>query len=253
MKEDHGVNQDQLYRRARLQGIGAVGLAVFASAWWIHSNGWRTNNYTTGPRSLLDLLGPLLILLLVAGAFRALPRHRHARMTVEPGYGLVARGSTIWLWQAAYTLALGGAIIGSNQDSAYGDVFSGVLPAVGLIGGGLCFAVGTSLAVLTLGWPAQLSLTREGVQYTNGFRTVIAPWTALEPQPLTPPKPGLAGSLQIPVSRPDRIRGRRAEHGWLAIPAHHYFVSPEALTSTLDHYLNHPEDRLDLGSTHARY
>jgi hypothetical protein len=248
VKHDHGAALDQLYRRARRQGIAAVGIAVLASAWWIHSNGWQTNNYTTGAGRLLDLVGPLLILLLVAGAFRAVPRHRNVFLALVPGHGLVAPGSTTWLWQAALTVTLGGAIMGSNQDSAHADAFNGVLPAVGLIGGGLCFAVGAVLAALTLGWPARIALTKDGLQYTNGFRTVIAPWSALEQQPVAAPKPGLAAALQLPVSQPERIRGGRADHGWLTLPAHHFFVNPDLLADTVSLYLNHPEYRTELGS-----
>jgi hypothetical protein len=236
-----------------MQAIVAVVAAVVATVWWIHRGGWQANASTVDPRHLGNLLLPFLVLLCVAGAFRALPRRRNLQLALEKDYGLVAPASTVWLWQSAYTIALGGAILGGNFTSTHNDVFGSVLRWVGMAAGITCVVIGSGLAAVSLLWPGQIALTPEGIQFTRGTKTVVAKWAALEPHAPALPRAGLAGTIDLAVAHPEHIRGARpGADGCIGLPAHGYFVNPRVLTATIGHYLTNPAHRDSLG-TQADY
>ena len=239
----------QQYLWARARGIAAIALAVVGTAWWLRTGGWRADSPTVDPRHLGNLGLPLLMLMCVGGAFRALPTRRNLTMRLEAGYGLVAPGSTVWLWQAAFTIALGGAILGGNFTATHADVFGLVLRWVGMLSGITCLVVGTVLAAAAVLWPGQIALTPQGIQYTVGTRTVIAPWSALEPQAPAAPRAGLTGTIDLTVAHSEQIRGGQPDaEGRLGVPAAGYFVNPRVLTGTIAHYLTNAEHRVGIGT-----
>ncbi|WP_432824854.1 hypothetical protein [Dactylosporangium sp. CA-092794] len=186
----------------------------------------------------------LVVVTAVVSGVTMLRRPKPHSFAVRPGEFVAPPAYFQLAANAAAMPPIVGVLLGICYDDESWGVFTWMLFAVTLA---FAYAVVYTLVMLVRG-TGRLILRPDGLTVVDSLATFDVPWEAI----MTGPLPTVFGVGRIGVLWPELVRvhglGRKRNVQRIQLQLQTSTVHREFLHDTVNHYLNHPEDRSSIGT-----